>query len=68
MQAEKIAFAEEESEGDVELVKAWERGEATPIAVGSSRAFWLHKPAYRVGFWVQNVGKVFGGEVKLFCR
>jgi hypothetical protein len=46
-------------------VKAWERGEATPIAVGMSRAFWLHKPAYKIGFWVQNAGKVYGGEVSL---
>jgi len=65
LQAEKIAFADEETGGDVELVKAWERGEATPIAVGISRAFWLHKPAYKIGFWVQNAGKVFGGDVSL---
>jgi beta-glucosidase len=60
---EKIAFAQEESDGDAELVRAWEGGKATPIAEGMSRAFWLHKPAYRAGFWVQNTGKVYGGEV-----
>ena len=60
---ERTAFAEGESGGDIELVKAWERGEATPMVEGISRAFWLHKPAYEVGFWVKNVGKVFGGEV-----
>ena len=49
----------------MELVKAWERGEATPIAVGISRAFWLHKPAYKFSFLVQNAGNVFGGDVSL---
>lgn len=67
---EKIAFAQEENEGDAELVRAWEQGEATPIAEGISRAFWLHRPAYEVGFWVQNVGTVYGGEVSFqsMCR
>ena len=61
---QKIAFAEqEENKGDAELVKAWERGEATPIAEGMSRAFWLHRPTYKVGFWVKNTGNVYGGEV-----
>ncbi|KAJ3513385.1 hypothetical protein NLJ89_g2980 [Agrocybe chaxingu] len=44
------------------LVAAWERGEATPIAVGSSRAAWLHIPAYRATFSVRNTGSVAGSE------
>lgn len=63
LQVEKISFAEEESDNDAELVRRWEQGKATPIAEGMSRAFWLHKPAYKVGFWVQNTGKYYGGEI-----
>ena len=59
----KIASAEQESPSDVPLVRAWERGEATPIAEGMSRAFWLHRPAYGVSFWVKNTGGVYGGDV-----
>lgn len=62
---EKIAFAEEESKDDAARVEAWENGQVTPVEEGISRAFWLHRPAYEVGFWVQNTGSVFGGEVKL---
>ena len=63
LEVEKIAFAEEENSDDAELVKRWENGEATPIAEGMSRALWLHKPAYRVFFLVENVGNAYGGEV-----
>lgn len=63
MAIEKIELAEDGSEEDAELVNAWEQGEATPIAEGMSRAFWLHKPVYKIGFWLQNIGKVYGGEV-----
>ncbi|KAF8809832.1 glycoside hydrolase family 3 protein [Phlegmacium glaucopus] len=48
---------------DAALVSAWEKGDATPIAEGSSRAFWLHRPAFKVSFTVQNSGSVFGGEI-----
>ena len=65
LQVEKIAFAEEESNDDAAHIRAWEKGQVTPIEEGISRAFWLHRPAYNVGFWVQNTGSVFGGEVKL---
>jgi len=44
-------------------VLAWENGDATPIAEGSSRAFWLHRPAFTVSFTVENSGSVFGGEI-----
>jgi len=45
------------------LVSAWENGEATPIAEGSSSAFWLHTPAFTVSFTVANSGGVYGGEI-----
>ncbi|CAA7270033.1 unnamed protein product [Cyclocybe aegerita] len=45
------------------LVAAWEKGEATPVAVGSSRAAWLHVPAYRATFSVRNTGSVAGSEI-----
>lgn len=59
----KIGFVERESVEDAPLVRAWEAGEATPILEGISRAFWLHRPAYEVCFWVQNTGGVYGGDV-----
>jgi len=48
---------------DLVSVYAWEIGDATPIAQGSSRAFWLHKPAFIVSFIIENSGLVFGGEI-----
>ncbi|EEB90579.1 hypothetical protein MPER_11192, partial [Moniliophthora perniciosa FA553] len=42
---------------------AWARGEATLIEVGSSTAFWLHRPAFNVSFNVQNTGDVYGGDI-----
>lgn len=45
------------------LIQAWENGNATAIAEGSSRALWLHRPAYQASFTVQNTGHVFGGEI-----
>ena len=42
----------------------WESGETPSTnATGASRAIWLHRPAYRVTFEVQNNGNVAGTEV-----
>ena len=42
----------------------WESGETPSTnATGASRAIWLHRPAYRVTFDVQNDGQVAGTEV-----
>ncbi|KAF5329361.1 hypothetical protein D9619_009183 [Psilocybe cf. subviscida] len=41
----------------------WESGKATPIAEGSSRALWLHRPAYQATFSIQNTGSVTGQEI-----
>lgn len=61
---EKVVFTGQKTE-DVARILAWENGDATPIEFGISRAFWLHSPAYKVYFWLQNTGSVFGSEVKL---
>ncbi|TFK67227.1 glycoside hydrolase family 3 protein [Pluteus cervinus] len=45
------------------LVAAWDNGDATPIAQGSSVAPWLHRPAFQVSFNVKNTGHLFGGEI-----
>ncbi|EGO02945.1 glycoside hydrolase family 3 protein [Serpula lacrymans var. lacrymans S7.3] len=47
----------------MDLIQNWENGGATPIAEGSTTALWLHIPAYRVTFNVQNTGSVYGGEI-----
>ncbi|KIM41998.1 glycoside hydrolase family 3 protein [Hebeloma cylindrosporum] len=51
------------SPAELPLISAWEKGEATAIEEGSSRALWLHRPAYQATFSVQNTGRVFGGEI-----
>ncbi|PPQ72451.1 hypothetical protein CVT24_003117, partial [Panaeolus cyanescens] len=51
-----------DSSADKALIAAWEKGQATPIAEGISRAFWLHKPIIKVTFNIQNTGKVGGAE------
>ncbi|KAG9313178.1 family 3 glycoside hydrolase [Chiua virens] len=48
---------------ETSLIDNWENGGATPIAVGSSTALWLHMPAYQVTFNVQNTGSLYGGEI-----
>ncbi|TFK37529.1 glycoside hydrolase family 3 protein [Crucibulum laeve] len=54
----------ESDEGvDRALMQAWEKGKASPVAEGSSRAVWLHRPAFEVTFTVQNTGKAFGGDI-----
>ncbi|KDR78187.1 hypothetical protein GALMADRAFT_94735 [Galerina marginata CBS 339.88] len=45
------------------LVSAWENGNATAIGEGSSRALWLHRPAYQATFNVKNTGPVLGGDI-----
>ena len=64
LSVEKVASTGPESK-DAGHILAWENGGAMPIEVGTSRAFWLHRPAYKVCFWLQNTGSVFGSEVKL---
>jgi len=41
----------------------WEAGQPSRIAVGSSTAIWLHRPAYNVTFDVKNTGSVYGGDI-----
>ncbi|EIW74755.1 glycoside hydrolase family 3 protein [Coniophora puteana RWD-64-598 SS2] len=48
---------------DQALVTNWENGGASPIAVGSTTAIWLHMPAYQVTFNITNTGSRFGGEI-----
>ncbi|EGO28584.1 glycoside hydrolase family 3 protein [Serpula lacrymans var. lacrymans S7.9] len=45
------------------LIQAWENGDATPIAEGSSTALWLHEPAFKVTFHVKNTGSLSGTEI-----
>ncbi|PPR00198.1 hypothetical protein CVT24_004901, partial [Panaeolus cyanescens] len=52
-----------DSAADKAAIAAWEKGAATPIAEGISRAFWLHKPIAKITFSIQNTGKVAGNEV-----
>ncbi|KAJ3476612.1 hypothetical protein NLI96_g11043 [Meripilus lineatus] len=46
-----------------DLEAKWAAGKPSPIAVGSSAAIWLHRPAVQVKFQVQNTGKIAGGEI-----
>lgn len=45
------------------LEKAWAAGKATPIAVGSTTAAWLHRPLVKVQFEITNTGKRAGTEI-----
>ncbi|KAH9476789.1 putative beta-glucosidase L [Psilocybe cubensis] len=56
-------IAAEATPADQPLIKAWENGNATLIGEGSSRALWLHRPAYQAKFQVKNTGSVFGGDI-----
>ena len=42
---------------------AWAAGRATAISVGSTTAFWLHRPLVKVEFDIQNTGDLAGSEV-----
>ncbi|KAF8890743.1 glycoside hydrolase superfamily [Infundibulicybe gibba] len=45
------------------LVDNWDAGKVNPTTVGSSTALWLHRPAFKVSFDIQNTGSVAGGEI-----
>ncbi|TFK37528.1 beta-glucosidase [Crucibulum laeve] len=45
------------------FAKNWDDGKSGLVGVGSSVASWLHSPAYKVTFDVQNSGSVAGGEI-----
>ncbi|KIK61104.1 glycoside hydrolase family 3 protein [Collybiopsis luxurians FD-317 M1] len=57
---EKITFSDGEEQDDE---ARWEAGQASRIAVGSSTALWLHRPAYNITFDVTNTGAVYGGDI-----
>ncbi|KAL0572186.1 hypothetical protein V5O48_009781 [Marasmius crinis-equi] len=46
-----------------DLETAWARGEPSPSGVGSSAAIWLHRPAFKATFNIQNTGGVYGAEI-----
>ncbi|KAL4078112.1 glycoside hydrolase superfamily [Scleroderma yunnanense] len=46
-----------------DLISRWQNGKASPIAPGSSAALWLHEPAFKVTFNVENIGSVCGTEI-----
>ncbi|KAF7975977.1 hypothetical protein HWV62_8124 [Athelia sp. TMB] len=48
---------------DPALAANWDAGGSSPIAEGSSTALWLHEPAYRITFEVENTGTVYGGDI-----
>lgn len=56
---EKLSYLQQFPEDAV-----WDSG-LTPSnnATGASRAIWLHRPAYCISFYVQNVGEIPGTEV-----
>ncbi|ESK85620.1 glycoside hydrolase family 3 protein [Moniliophthora roreri MCA 2997] len=50
--------------GDAAKEKAWALGKTTSSTdVGSSAAFWLHRPVFNVTFAVQNTGGRYGADV-----
>jgi len=57
------AITTDDDSPDAASIAAWAKGAATPIAEGSSRALWLHIPAYTISFSIKNSGSVFGGEI-----
>jgi beta-glucosidase-like glycosyl hydrolase len=62
LKVSKVAFNTKD-DIDAKLEKAWEKGETSPQAVGSSAALWLHRPAFEVSFKVKNTGSVAGTEI-----
>ena len=42
----------------------WAKGKGYTTGVGSSAALWLHRPAFKVEFEVQNTGDVAGTEAR----
>ena len=56
---EKLGYSQQFPEEAI-----WESGKTPSTnATGASRAIWLHRPAYRVTFDIQNNGDVAGTEV-----
>ncbi|KAG1729642.1 uncharacterized protein EDB91DRAFT_1005033, partial [Suillus paluster] len=45
-----------------DLITAWENGEVSPIAEGSSTALWLREPTFHITFEVTNTGPMSGTE------
>ncbi|KAJ7119502.1 glycoside hydrolase family 3 protein [Mycena epipterygia] len=58
-----IAKVGHQASTDADLEESWAAGNATPIAVGSSTALWLHRPFFNVTFEVENTGPVWGGDI-----
>ncbi|EDR09330.1 glycoside hydrolase family 3 protein [Laccaria bicolor S238N-H82] len=58
-----LSISKIESPVNDALIDNWENGGATPIEEGSSRAAWLHEPAFSVSFTVHNAGSSFGGDI-----
>jgi len=63
LKIKKLNVPASTSSADRALIEAWQNGTATPIAEGSSRAVWLHEPAWEVTFRLENTGKVDGGDI-----
>jgi hypothetical protein len=58
---EKLSYSQQFPEDAI-----WDSGQTPSTNVtGASRAIWLHRPAYSINFYVQNVGEVSGTEVGL---
>ncbi|KAF9553682.1 glycoside hydrolase family 3 protein [Agrocybe pediades] len=62
LQVSKIS-TEDVAEDEKTSIDAWEKGEVAALGQGSSRAKWLHRPAYRAKFNVENVGSMYGGDI-----
>lgn len=60
-----LAISEVPSQDDAEqdLISRWQSGQSSPMAQGSSVALWLHEPAFKVTFDVENTGSVPGTEI-----
>ncbi|KIK00093.1 glycoside hydrolase family 3 protein [Laccaria amethystina LaAM-08-1] len=58
-----LSISKIESRVNDTLIDNWENGGASPIEEGSSRATWLHEPAFSVSFTVYNSGSIFGGDI-----
>lgn len=59
LEIEKLGYSQQFPEDAV-----WDSGNTPSTnATGASRAIWLHRPAYCITFYVQNVGGMAGTEV-----
>ncbi|KAL0952833.1 hypothetical protein HGRIS_007058 [Hohenbuehelia grisea] len=51
------------------LERNWAAGKPSPRGVGSSTALWLHRPAFKATFEIENTGAVAGTEIpQLYIR